>query len=51
MKQCDGRRNDSSSIGIDRHKAKLADGISDGIVSSVVVKFKLHQRVTKPGDY
>jgi hypothetical protein len=39
------------SIAYYRHKAKLADGISEGIVSSVHVKSKLHRRVTVPGDY
>jgi hypothetical protein len=34
-----------------RHKVKLADGISDGIVGSGLLKFTMHQRVTAPGDY
>jgi hypothetical protein len=33
------------------HKAKLADGISDGIVRSAFLKLELHQRVKTPGDY
>lgn len=41
----------SESIAHYRHKAKLADGILDGIVSGDLRKFKLHQQVTKPGDY
>jgi hypothetical protein len=41
----------AGSIADYRQKAKLADGISDGIVSSVFVKSKLHQRVATSGDY
>jgi hypothetical protein len=39
------------SIAHYRHKAKLADGISDGIVRSAFLKLELHQRVKTPGDY
>jgi hypothetical protein len=38
-------------FGIYRHKAKLADGIPDGIMSAAPQKFTLHQIVTTPGDY
>lgn len=34
-----------------RHKAKLADGISGGIVSGALLKLTMHQRVTASGDY
>jgi hypothetical protein len=51
MKRCGGRRHDSSSISINRHKAKLADGISDGIVSRAFLKLAVHQRVITLGDY
>jgi hypothetical protein len=34
-----------------RHKAKLADGIDDGIASIGLTKLYLCQWVTTPGDY
>jgi hypothetical protein len=45
------RHRHSESIVHYRHGAKLADGIPDGIVSSALLKFPLHQQVTRPGDY
>jgi hypothetical protein len=39
------------SLANHRHQTKLGDGIADGIVSTALLNFPLHQRVTTPGDY